>query len=161
MERGPMYFSSLPRAALAAVLVIPLAWCSGGTGTTSDAPLSITVASDVSGTPGMQGHAMSGMPGMTSMPTTAGAPSAPAPTGPAVNIENFAFNPPTLTVPAGTTVTWTNKDEEPHNVVSEDGAFRSPGMDAQGTFSYQFTKAGTYKYVCGIHPFMKATVVVQ
>lgn len=161
MERGPMRFSSLPRAALAAVLVIPLASCSGGTGTTSDTPLSITVASDVSGTPGMRGHATSGMPDMTSMPTAAGAPTAPAPAGPAVNIENFAFNPPTLTVPAGTTVTWTNKDEEPHNVVSEDGAFRSPGMDAQGTFSYQFTKAGTYKYVCGIHPFMKATVVVQ
>ncbi len=85
------------------------------------------------------------MPVTTSMPTAAGAPSLP----------------PTLTVPAGTTVTWTNKDEEPHNVVAEDGAFRSPGMDAQGTFSHQFTKAGTYTYVCGIHPFMKATVVVR
>ncbi|SHX65321.1 amicyanin-alpha [Mycobacteroides abscessus subsp. abscessus] len=49
----------------------------------------------------------------------------------------------------------------PHNVVAEDGAFRSPGMDARGTFSHQFTKAGTYTYVCGIHPFMKATVVVR
>ncbi|EIT90761.1 hypothetical protein MA3A0122R_5078 [Mycobacteroides abscessus 3A-0122-R] len=46
-------------------------------------------------------------------------------------------------------------------MVAEDGAFRSPGMDAQGTFSHQFTKAGTYTYVCGIHPFMKATVVVR
>ncbi|MFT9634394.1 cupredoxin family copper-binding protein [Mycobacteroides abscessus] len=119
------------------------------------------MASDVRGTPGMQGHAMPEMPGMTSMPTAADAPSLPVPAGPAVNIENFAFNPPTLTVPAGTTVTWTNKDEEPHNVVAEDGAFRSPGMDAQGTFSHQFTKAGTYTYVCGIHPFMKATVVVR
>ncbi|AGM31285.1 amicyanin [Mycobacteroides abscessus] len=104
---------------------------------------------------------MPDMPNMTSAPTAAGAPSLPAPAGPAVNIENFAFNPPTLTVPAGTTVTWTNKDEEPHNVVAEDGAFRSPGMDARGTFSHQFTKAGTYTYVCGIHPFMKATVVVR
>ena len=108
--------------------------------------------------PEMSGHSM---PGMTSMPTTAGSPSSPAPAGPAVSIENFAFDPPTLTVPTGTTVTWTNRDEEPHNVVSEDGAFRSPGMDAQATFSYQFAKAGTYQYVCGIHPFMKATVVVQ
>ncbi|BAY00110.1 hypothetical protein MSTE_04818 [Mycobacteroides stephanolepidis] len=87
--------------------------------------------------------------------------TAPAPAGPAVDIEDFAFDPATLTVPAGTIVTWTNKDEEPHNVVSEDGAFRSPGMDSKGTFSYQFTMPGTYRYVCGIHPFMKATVVVQ
>ncbi|WP_134066941.1 cupredoxin domain-containing protein [Mycobacteroides salmoniphilum] len=107
----------------------------------------------------MSGHSTPGMSGtMTPHGIT---PTAPAPVGPAVNIENFAFNPPTLTVPAGTTVTWTNKDEEPHNVVAEDGTFRSPGMDAQGTFSYQFSKAGTYQYVCGIHPFMKATVVVQ
>lgn len=148
-------------AAFVAATALSLAACSTASAPTSDAPPSITVASDASGTPGMQGHGSSGMPGMTSMPTTAGTPSAPAPTGPAVNIENFAFNPPTLTVPAGTTVTWTNKDEEPHNVVAEDGSFRSPGMDAQGTFTYQFSKPGTYKYVCGIHPFMKATVVVQ
>ncbi|CPR60955.1 Conserved hypothetical protein (plastocyanin-like) [Mycobacteroides abscessus] len=156
-----MYLSSLCHTALAVTILIPLSACSGGTATTPDAPPSITVASDVSETPGMQGHAMPKMPVTTSMPTAAGAPSLPVPAGPAVNIENFAFNPPTLTVPAGTTVTWTNKDEEPHNVVGEDGAFRSPGMDAQGTFSHQFTKAGTYTYVCGIHPFMKATVVVR
>ncbi len=152
-----MQMSRLCCAVLVAAVAIPLAACSGS-GTTSDAPLSITIAPDATGTPEMSGH---NMPGMTSMPTTAGSPSSPAPAGPAVSIENFAFDPPTLTVPTGTTVTWTNRDEEPHNVVSEDGAFRSPGMDAQGTFSYQFAKAGTYQYVCGIHPFMKATVVVQ
>ncbi len=158
MERGTMYLSSSRCAAVAAALAIPLAACSGGSSTTSDAPLSITIASDATGTLGMSGH---NMPGMSSIPATGAAPSAPAPAGPAVNIENFAFNPPALTVPAGTTVTWTNKDEEPHNVVAEDGTFRSPGLDSQGTFSYQFAKAGTYQYVCGIHPFMKATVVVQ
>ncbi|ALR14442.1 plastocyanin [Mycobacteroides saopaulense] len=151
-----MQLPPLRCAALAAALTIPLAACSGGVSTTSDAPLSITVASDANGTPGMSGHSMPG-----SMVPHGSTPGSPAPTGPAVIIENFAFNPPTLTVPAGTTVTWTNRDEEPHNVVAEDGTFRSPGMDAQGTFSYQFAKPGTYQYVCGIHPFMKATVVVQ
>lgn len=150
-----MQMSRLCCAVLVAAVTIPLAACSGGS-TISDAPLSITIASDATGTPGMSGHSMPGT--MAPRGTT---PSAPAPAGPAVNIENFAFNPPTLTVPAGTTVTWTNKDEEPHNVVAEDGAFRSPGMDAQGTFSYRFAQPGTYQYVCGIHPFMKATVVVQ
>ncbi|QCH26190.1 cupredoxin family copper-binding protein [Mycobacteroides salmoniphilum] len=153
-----MQMSRLCCAVLVAAAAIPLAACSGSGRTTSDAPLSITIASDATSAPGMSGHSM---PGMTSMPTTGAAPSSPAPAGPAVNIENFAFNPPTLTVPAGTTVTWTNKDEEPHNVVAEDGTFRSPGMDAQGTFSYQFATPGTYQYVCGIHPFMKATVVVR
>ncbi|WP_081345983.1 cupredoxin family copper-binding protein [Mycobacteroides chelonae] len=139
--------------ALVAAAAIPLAACGGGSSGRSDAPLSITAASDAGGAPGLSGPGAMAPHGST--------PTAPAPVGPAVDIENFAFNPATLTVPAGTTVTWTNKDEEPHNVVSEDGTFRSPGMDAKGTFSHQFTRPGTYQYVCGIHPFMKATVVVQ
>nr|WP_167455700.1 cupredoxin family copper-binding protein [[Mycobacterium] stephanolepidis] len=141
-------------AALVAAAAIPLAACGGDE--RSDAPLSITVASDATGAPGMSGHNMPG-----TMAPRGSTVTAPAPAGPAVDIEDFAFDPATLTVPAGTIVTWTNKDEEPHNVVSEDGAFRSPGMDSKGTFSYQFTMPGTYRYVCGIHPFMKATVVVQ
>ncbi|WP_239001895.1 MULTISPECIES: cupredoxin family copper-binding protein [unclassified Mycobacteroides] len=154
-----MLLRSPSRYAVLVAVAIPLAACSGGGSTSSDAPLSITIASDASGTPGMTGHSMPEMSGI--MASRGNTPSAPAPAGPAVHIENFAFNPATLTVPAGTTVTWTNKDEEPHNVVAEDGSFRSPGMDAQGTFSYQFATPGTYQYVCGIHPFMKATVVVQ
>ena len=62
--------------------------------------------------------------------------------------------------PAGSTVTWTNRDEEPHTVVANDGSFHSPGMGSQATFSYTFAKAGTFDYVCSIHPFMHATVVV-
>jgi len=84
------------------------------------------------------------------------------PAGPnAVNIDNFAFAPDTLTVPAGTTVTWTNHDEDPHNVVAEGGQFRSPTMGSGATFSYAFTTPGTFTYVCGIHPFMHGTVVVR
>jgi amicyanin len=77
-----------------------------------------------------------------------------------VDITNFAFAPASLAVKVGDTVTWTNKDEEPHNVVANDGSFHSPGMDANATFSFTFTKAGSFDYICGIHPFMHGTVVV-
>ncbi|UMB72432.2 cupredoxin family copper-binding protein [Mycobacterium paraterrae] len=103
---------------------------------------------------------MSPMPNMPAGPSapTAG-PSAPV-AGNAVSIDNFAFSPATITVKAGSTVTWTNRDEEPHTVVANDGSFHSPGMGSQATFSFTFPKAGSYDYVCSIHPFMRATVVV-
>ncbi|MGX9673230.1 cupredoxin domain-containing protein [Mycobacterium sp. HM-7] len=101
------------------------------------------------------------MGSMTMAPPEPGHP-APAPAGPnAVNIDNFAFAPAELTVPAGTTVTWTNHDEDPHNVVAEGGQFRSPTMGSGATFSYVFATPGTFTYVCGIHPFMHGTVVVK
>lgn len=85
----------------------------------------------------------------------------PDPKGPnAISITNFAFAPLTLTIPAGSTVTWTNVDEEPHTVVASDGSFHSPGMGTGATYSYTFTNGGTYDYVCSIHPFMHGTVVV-
>lgn len=106
---------------------------------------------------------MSGMPAMPNMPAGTSAattgPAAPV-AGDAISIDNFAFTPATLTVRAGSTVTWTNRDEEPHTVVANNGAFHSPGMGSQATFSYTFAKAGTFDYVCSIHPFMHATVVV-
>nr|WP_246003005.1 cupredoxin family copper-binding protein [Nocardia tenerifensis] len=95
------------------------------------------------------------MPGM-SAPAKPGPPAGPN----AVNIDNFAFAPSTLTVKAGTTVTWTNHDEEPHTVVASDGSFHSPGLGAGATYSFTFAKAGNFAYICSIHPFMKATVVV-
>ena len=104
-----------------------------------------------------------GMPSMPNMPAdtavSTAAPAAPV-AGNAINIDNFAFAPATLTVAAGSTVTWTNKDEEPHTVVANDGSFHSPGMGSQATFSFTFPKAGTFDYVCSVHPFMHATVVV-
>jgi plastocyanin len=109
-------------------------------------------------TPGMSGMApMPNMPAGTGAP--AAGPSAPV-AGNAVDIDNFAFAPATLTVHTGSTVTWTNKDEEPHTVVANDGSFHSPGMGSQATFSYTFAKPGTFEYVCSIHPYMHATVVV-
>lgn len=87
--------------------------------------------------------------------------TAPAPVGGnQVNIDGFAFAPATLTVAAGTTVTWTNRDEEPHTVAASDGSFHSPGMGTGATYTHTFTDAGTYDYVCSIHPMMHGTVVV-
>lgn len=79
----------------------------------------------------------------------------------AVKIDNFSFGPQTLTVPVGTTVTWTNRDDIPHTVVSTDGVFKSKVRDTDETFSYTFTKAGTYTYFCSVHPKMTGTIVVQ
>jgi plastocyanin len=78
-----------------------------------------------------------------------------------VKIDNFIFGPQTVTVPAGTTVTWTNGDDIPHTAVSTDGVFKSKVMDTDEKFSYTFTKAGTYPYYCSIHPKMTGTVVVK
>jgi plastocyanin len=120
-----------------------------------------TFSTDVSPSPGMQG--MGSMPGMSGMPSaTEGGSSAPAaPAGPnEVNIDGFAFAPATLTVKSGTTVTWTNKDEDPHTVVDNGGTFRSKALGPGGTYSFTFPAAGTFEYICSIHPFMHGSVVV-
>ena len=71
------------------------------------------------------------------------------------------FAPATLTVTAGTTVTWMNLDEEPHTVTSDVGLFRSGAMDTNESFSFKFEKVGTYHYTCSIHPRMVGSVVVE
>ncbi|MQY28834.1 hypothetical protein NRB56_44190 [Nocardia sp. RB56] len=137
-----------------------------GTTTSTGTPAAPTpVFAPGSETPGFPAHGtpMPDMPGMSMPPVTTAATSAPAtvPTGtPAVTIDNFAFAPAALTVRVGSTVTWTNRDEEPHTVVSADGTLHSPGMGTGATYSFTFTKAGTVDYVCSIHPFMHGTVVV-
>ncbi len=85
----------------------------------------------------------------------------PSVTNAVVKIDNFVFGPQTVTVPTGTTVTWTNSDDIPHTAVSNDGVFKSKVMDTDEKFSYTFTKAGTYPYFCSIHPKMTGKVVVQ
>jgi plastocyanin len=84
-----------------------------------------------------------------------------APAAAEVKIDNFSFGPGALTVAVGTTVTWTNHDDIPHNVVSTDKAFKSKVLDTNEKFSYTFAKAGTYPYFCSIHPKMTGTVMVQ
>jgi len=76
-------------------------------------------------------------------------------------VKNFMFQPTSLTVKVGSTVTWTNMDEEPHTVVSSSGLFRSNGLDTKDSFSFKFDKAGTYTFVCSIHPQMVGKIVVQ
>lgn len=77
-----------------------------------------------------------------------------------VVMKNFDFSPMSLAVRAGTTVIWKNTDGEPHTVVSVDGTFRSPALDQDDTFAFKFDRAGTYKYVCSIHPRMTGTISV-
>ena len=80
-----------------------------------------------------------------------------------VKIDNFSVGPGTITVAVGTTVTWTNRDDIPHTVVSTDDpkAFKSKVMDTDEKFSYTFAKPGTYSYFCSVHPKMTGKVVVQ
>jgi plastocyanin len=140
--------------ALAAVV---LGGCSAPPMSTSPSATLKTVGGATPGMPGMSGMPpMSGPPAATTSPTGSAAPVA----GDAVSIDNFAFVPATLTVPVGSTVTWTNHDEEPHTVAASDGSFHSPGMGSQASYSHTFPTAGRFDYVCSIHPFMHATVVV-
>jgi plastocyanin len=106
--------------------------------------------------------ACAGPPHAAKAAAPAVAPAAAAPVAtPAVTIENYGFTPGAITVKAGTTVTWTNKDEEPHSVVSADEPMHSPTLAGKDdTFSHTFTKPGRYAYNCGIHPFMHGTVEV-
>ncbi|MGD0149954.1 MAG: cupredoxin family copper-binding protein [Xanthobacteraceae bacterium] len=80
----------------------------------------------------------------------------------AVGIDNFTFNSQTVTVKAGTTVTWTNKDDIPHGIAATNNAFeRSPALDTDDSFSFTFTTPGTYQYFCYVHPHMTGTIVVE
>jgi plastocyanin len=87
--------------------------------------------------------------------------TAGSPANAAVKIDNFTFGPQTLTVPVGTTVTWTNSDDIPHTSVSTDGVFKSKVLDTDEKFSFTFSTAGTYPYYCTIHPKMTGKIVVQ
>ena len=81
--------------------------------------------------------------------------------GAEIQIQNFRFDPPALSVPVGATVTWTNHDEEIHTLVSPQGGFSSPALDSDQHFAFRFEKPGTYQYRCGLHPQMTGTVVVR
>jgi plastocyanin len=105
-------------------------------------------------------HDMADMGANMAMPVAAPAAAAAPNT---VTIDNFAFGPATVTVAVGTKVTWTNRDDEPHTVVSADDprAFKSGALDTGDSFTFTFDKPGTYKYFCSIHPHMTGTVVVK
>jgi plastocyanin len=128
--------------AAAAILGVALAACSGGGG-------------------GGPSRAGASTPTTMDMPTTAAPLTGPAVATDKVTINNFAFMPAIITVKAGTAVTWTNMDEEPHTVVDGAQGIKSPVMGNQGsTYTHLFTTPGTYSYNCSIHPFMHGMVVV-
>src|SRR5262249_22445871 len=116
-------------------------------GTTSDRADTVHAAHDVDIT----------MPVSTSRQTDSVAPMMEA----QLAIDNFQFNPPTLTVPVGTTVTWTNHDKDEHTVTSSTRLFSSAGLDPNENFAFRFDTPGTYAYFCALHPHMTALIVVQ
>ncbi|HUO38992.1 MAG TPA: cupredoxin family copper-binding protein [Mycobacterium sp.] len=146
-------------AAAVAATALLVSGCSGSSPSQTAHP-SINFGPQASTTPGLVGQGTAAAPAATAAtPSSTAAPGAPQ-SGNAVFIVNFKFDPATLTVPVGTTVTWTNQDEEPHTVVAKDGSFHSPGLDTHATYSFTFNNPGTYDYGCSIHPFMTGTVVV-
>ena len=78
-----------------------------------------------------------------------------------VGIDNFSFNPRQLTVKAGDTVTWVNRDDIPHTVASQTMPFRSKAMDTDDKVSFTFTTPGSYAYFCSLHPMMTGSIVVE
>lgn len=80
-----------------------------------------------------------------------------------VTIDNFVFKPAELTIKAGTTVTWTNRDDIPHTVTdaAHPPTFRSPALDTDDSTSVTFKTPGIYHYFCSLHPHMQGTVIVQ
>jgi plastocyanin len=91
---------------------------------------------------------------------TPGALAAVNPGAAIVLARDFMFAPTSLTVSAGSTVSWTNKDDEPHTVVSDTAVFRSGALDTDESFSFRFDKPGIYHYACSIHPRMVGAIVV-
>jgi amicyanin len=156
-DSTPSWGSRITRPRLAAFAIaagLGIAACSptGASTRSSGAPPSTNTAADPMN--------MAQAPATTPAPAQP-APSGvtPAPTGAKVSITNFKFDPAMLTIKAGTTVVWTNNDIVAHTVTFTDVA-NSPVLNRGDTFSRTFSAAGTYSYICSIHPFMHGTVVV-
>ncbi len=91
----------------------------------------------------------------------AAAEAATAPRAVTVKIANFAFGPGVVTVPVGSTVTWTNNDDDAHSVVADNKAFHSGPLDTDDSYKFTFATPGTYAYHCGLHPRMVGKIVVM
>jgi len=90
-------------------------------------------------------------------------PATPASEPPSytINIKDFMFTPRNLTIPVGSKVTWTNKDEEPHRVAEVNSSFTSKPLDTDEGFTYEFKVPGKYEYFCTVHPRMTGTIIVE
>jgi len=102
-----------------------------------------------------------GVAGVGRTVTAVPAGTQPAADATAVKIDNFTFGPADVTVKAGSTITWTNRDDIPHTVVNTDKVFKSKVLDTDEKFSFTFSTPGTFTYFCSIHPKMTGKVVVQ
>jgi plastocyanin len=78
-----------------------------------------------------------------------------------IKIEKFAYGPQEITVAPGTKVVWTNHDETPHTVTSNDKSFASKGLDTDDKFEHTFASVGDFSYICTVHPFMTGVVHVR
>jgi plastocyanin len=80
-----------------------------------------------------------------------------------ITIHDYSFDPPVLRIASGTTVVWTNKDDDVHTIKSKDGpeSFQSPALDSGARYGFTFRRAGTYHYVCSVHPYMHGEIVVR
>lgn len=160
------------RATLLLILALTLAGCAstddGSTSTTTTTPAAestttttqgttttsttMTTTTTTTTTPPTQGATTT-----TTPPTTSGS----APMQAAVDIASFRFGPATVTIAAGGTVTWTNRDSAPHTATADDGAFDSGTLEQGATFQHAFPTPGEYEYRCDIHSSMRGTVVVR
>jgi plastocyanin len=106
--------------------------------------------------------ASGGVPGAapSAVASESSAPKAMKSSSASVSMVNFAFSPSSVTVNVGDTVTWSNKDDAPHNATADDGSFSTPDINKGQSASHRFTQAGTFSYICTIHPTMQGTVRV-
>ena len=130
--------------ALAATALLALAACSSTAATSAPATAAPATAAPA-----------------TAAPATA-APATAAAAGPKVAIKNFTFSPASLDAKVGAPITWTNGDVAPHTVTFDDSSVGGSGnLNGGQTFELVITKAGTFPYICKIHPSMKGTVTVS
>ena len=94
------------------------------------------------------------------MPALFAAAAPPAPTAD-INIAKFAYGPKEITIAPGTRIVWTNHDETPHTVTSNDKSFASKGLDTDDKFEHTFASEGDFGYICTIHPYMTGVVHVR
>jgi plastocyanin len=135
--------------------VLTLATVAGAQSTSVPA---VGLAADAAAQHGTHGHDAPAAAGSSDSGTESSSPKTVN-----VAIKDYAYDPAQLTVNVGDTVVWTNEDSAPHTVTVSDGPekFNSPNLNKGDSFSYTFTKPGTYNYYCAVHPDMKAAVTAQ
>jgi len=105
--------------------------------------------------------ALTGICALAAVGQLAPTASAEASQGTVVKIDNFTFNPPTLKVKVGTTITWKNEDDIPHTVLATDKTFKSSALDTDDSYSFTFATVGAYEYFCSLHPHMTGKIEVE